>query len=159
MVAPMVYLSDLAARGFGFGLLAGSGAWLLFGLGALGGTLLGGRAADRIGGARAVRVWLLVQVAALGLALPHHGAALALAAVLSGFSGGGVSAVTLAWARERAGERAGPLWVRATVCYALAQAVAAFALAALFAASGESHAAVFWAGGALSVGALVAAGR
>lgn len=159
MVAPMVYLSDLAARGFGFGLLAGSGAWLLFGLGALAGTLLGGRAADRLGGARAVRLWLLVQVAALALSLWHHGAALALAAALSGFSGVGVSAVTLAWAREEAGERAGPLWVRATICYAVAQALAAFGMAALFAASGESHAAVFLAGGALSVGALVAAGR
>jgi predicted MFS family arabinose efflux permease len=160
MVAPMVYLSDLAARGFGFGLLAGSGAWLLFGLGALAGTLLGGRAADRIGrcaGRCGCGCWCRWRRWAL--ALPHHGAALALAAVLSGFPAWACSAVTLAWAREAAGERAGPLWVRATICYALAQAVAAFALAALFAASGESHAAVFLAGGALSVAALAAAGR
>jgi MFS family permease len=90
-----------------------------------------------------VRLWLLAQVAALALALPHHGAALALSAALSGFAGVGISAVTLAWAREEAGERAGPLWVRATICYALAQALAALALAALFAATSESHAAVF----------------
>jgi predicted MFS family arabinose efflux permease len=159
MVAPMVYLSDLAARGFGFGLLAGSGVWLLFGLGALAGTLLGGRAADRLGGAAAVRLWLVVQVAALGLALWHQGAALALSAVLSGFSGVGLSAVTLAWAREEAGAQAGALWVRATICYGLAQAVAAFVLAALFAATEESHAAVFLAGALASLAGLVVARR
>jgi hypothetical protein len=49
--------------------------------------------------------------------------------------------------------------VRATICYALAQAVAALALAALFAATSESHAAVFLAGGALSLAALAVAGQ
>jgi hypothetical protein len=71
--------------------------------------------------------------ARLGPAASRRGAG-ALAAALSGFAGVGISAVTLAWAREEAGERAGPLWVRATICYALAQALAALALAALFAA-------------------------
>jgi hypothetical protein len=85
------------------------------------------------------------------------------ALIMAGFTGGfaavGFSAVTLAWARELAGEAAGALWVRATIFYAIAQAGTAFALAALFGATGESHAAVFGVGLALSAGALAVALR
>ncbi|MCU0888308.1 MAG: MFS transporter [Rubritepida sp.] len=154
MVPHMIYLSDLAARGLGLGLLAGSLAWLAFGTGALAGTLLGGRVADRLGGARATRIWLGVQVAALLVALLAEGVWVGLAAVLGGFAGVGVSAVTLAWAREVAGEAAGALWVRCTIVYSIGQAAAAFAMAAIFGATGESHAAVFALGLALSAGAL-----
>ena len=157
MVPHMVYLADLAARGFGMGVSAGAGLWLVFGLGALVGTLSGGRIADRVGGARAVRLWLGVQIMAVMLALVPWWPALALAAALGGFSGVGVSAVTLAWTRESAGLAAGALWVRVTIAYAMAQALGALALAALFGATGESHAAVFSVGLALSVGALLAA--
>lgn len=157
MVPHMVYLADLAARGFGLGIFAGSGMWLVFGLGALGGTLLGGRLADQLGGARAARLWLWVQVVALLLALVPWWPALVLAAALGGFAGVGVSAVTLAWAREAAGPAAGGLWVKATIAYALAQAGAAFALAAVFGWTGESHAVVFALGLLLSGLAILAA--
>jgi predicted MFS family arabinose efflux permease len=157
MVAPMVYLADLAVRGRGLPVEAASLVWVLFGLGAVAGTLLGGRVAGRIGGRRAVPVWLAVQVAALAAALLPWWPALLLAAPLGGFAGIGVTAVTLAAAREAAGVQAGVLWVRATAAYAVAQAVVAFALAALFAATGESHAAVFGACLALSLAALTAA--
>jgi len=156
MVPPMVYLSDLAARGLGLGVTAGSLVWMVFGAGAVCGTLLGGRAADRLGGARAVRIWLLCQCGALALCLAGVAPALVAAAALGGFSGVGVSAVTLAWARESGGG-GGALWAQATAAYAAAQAAAAFALAALFGASGESHAAVFAAGLALSAAALAVA--
>ncbi|UPY36466.1 YbfB/YjiJ family MFS transporter [Sediminicoccus sp. KRV36] len=159
MVPHMVYLADLAARGFGLGVFAGSGMWLVFGLGALAGTLLGGRLADRLGGARAARLWLWVQLLGLALALLPWWPALILAALLGGFAGVGVSAVTLAWAREAAGAAAGGLWVKATIAYALAQAGAAFALAAVFGATGESHLVVFGLGLALSGLALLAARR
>lgn len=157
MVPHMIYLADLAARGFGLGVFAGSGMWLVFGLGGLAGTLLGGRVADWLGGARAARLWLWVQVAALLLALLPWWPALILAAALGGFAGVGISAVTLAWAREAAGAAAGALWVRATIAYALAQAGAAFALAAVFGASGESHLVVFALGLGLSFLAMMAA--
>ncbi len=157
MVAPMVYLADLAVRGRGLPVEAGSGIWMLFGLGALAGTLIGGRVAGRIGGRRALPAWMAVQVAGLGLALLPWWPALLLAAPLGGFAGVGATAVTLAAAREIAGARAGVVWVRATACYAVAQAGTAFALAALFATSEESHAAVFGAGLALSAAALAVA--
>ncbi len=155
MVAPMVYLSDLAARGAGGGLFWGSLIWAAFGLGALAGTVLGGRATDLWGGRRCVLAWLGVQALALAAAL-LPGAALP-AALLGGFAGVGISAVTLAWAREAAGPAAGALWVRATLAYAAAQAVTGFALAAIFAAAEECHAPVFLAGLALSLLALIPA--
>ena len=49
------------------------------------------------------------------------------------------------------------IWVRATAAYAVAQVGFSFALAALFGATGDSHAAVFGVGLALSVAALAVA--
>ncbi|WP_439598126.1 YbfB/YjiJ family MFS transporter [Falsiroseomonas sp.] len=154
MVAPMVYLADLAVRGRGLAVEAASLVWVLFGLGAVAGTLLGGRVAGRIGGRRALPIWLGVQVGALAAALLPWWPALLLAAPLGGFAGVGATAVTLAAAREVAGAQAGVVWIRATAGYALAQAGIAFVLAALFAATGDSHAAVFGAGLVLSLAAL-----
>ncbi|MGG5810161.1 YbfB/YjiJ family MFS transporter [Falsiroseomonas sp. CW058] len=157
MVAPMVYLADLAVRGRGLPIEAGALAWMGFGAGAVAGTLLGGRIAGRIGGRRALPWWMAAQVAALTLALSPWWPALFLAAPLGGFAGIGATAVTLAAAREVAGAQAGVVWVRATAGYAVAQAGIGFALAGLFAATGESHAAVFGAGLALSAAAFGAA--
>jgi len=157
MVAPMVYLADLAVRGRGLPIEAGALAWMAFGAGAIAGTVTGGRVAGRIGGLRALPWWMAVQVTALAGMLVPWWPALFLAAPLGGFAGIGVTAVVLAAAREVAGERAGVVWVRATAGYAVAQAATGFALAALFGATGESHAAVFGAGLVLSAGALAAA--
>lgn len=156
LVPHMIYLADYAARGFGLGVTVGSGIWLLFGLGGLTGTLLGGRATDRIGGPVSARLWLGVQVTALALALVPWWPALLLSALAAGFAAVGISAVTLAWAREVAGPAAGVLWVRATVGFAVAQAVSGFGFAALFGATGESHHAVFLGGLAFSALGLAA---
>lgn len=157
MVAPMVYLADLAVRGRGLPIEAGAAAWMGFGAGAIAGTLLGGRIAGRLGGRAALPWWMLAQVVALGAALLPWWPALILAGPLGGFAGVGATAVTLAAAREIAGAQAGVVWVRATAGYAVAQAAVGFALAGLFAATDDSHAAVFGAGLALSAGALAAA--
>jgi MFS family permease len=157
MVAPMVYLSDLAVRGLGLPLVAGGAVWTGFGLGAIAGTLGGGWAAGRFGARPMLPAWMVVQVAALGCALLPAWPAVAAAGFLGGFAGVGATAVTLAAARERAGPQSGVVWVRATASYAVAQAVASAALAALFAATADSHAAVFGVGLALSVLALLTA--
>lgn len=157
MVAPMVYLADLAVRGRGLPIEAGAAVWIGFGAGAMAGTLLGGRVAARIGGRRALPAWLAVQVAALALALVPAWPALLLAGPLGGFAGVGATAVTLAAAREVAGANAAIVWVRATAGYAVAQAGFGFALAALFGATGDSHAAVFGVGLAVSIGSLAVA--
>src|SRR3954454_24253658 len=142
---------------------SGEPRWLphrrsLFGLGAMLGTLIGGRAADRWGGAHALKMWLAFQAAAVALALTPSTACLFASAFLGGFAGLGVSAVALARARELAGPAAGVVWVRATALYALAQAAAGFVLTPLFAHTG-SPGAVFTAGLALSAAALLAAFR
>lgn len=159
MVPPMVYLADLGVRGLGLPVAFAAAIWLGFGAGAIAGTLLGGRLAGRRGGRRVLPAWMAVQVAALALALLPHPLALALSGPLGGFAGIGATAVTLAAARELAGPRAGRLWVRATALYAVVQAVVGFALAALFGATGDSHAAVFGLGLLASLGALLVAWR
>ncbi|MBR0645672.1 YbfB/YjiJ family MFS transporter [Plastoroseomonas hellenica] len=157
LVPPMVYLADLAVRGRGFGLTSGSLVWLLFGLGGIAGTLTGGRLADALGGRRALTLWMGFQVLAMGLALIPGKLALIAAALTGGFAAMGVTAVALAAAREWAGMQAGILWVRTTAGFAVAQSITGFAMAALFAATGESHAAIFSAGLALSIAALAVA--
>lgn len=157
MVPPMVYLADLAARGRGLGVGAGAAIWLVFGLVGILGGILSGRVADRLGGRPTLRLWLLVQAVALALALPAHPGFILPAAAAAGFAAVGVTTVTLTVCRELAGVRATGLWVRCTAAFAVVQTVVGFALAAVFAATGESHAAVFAAGLGFSLAALVAA--
>lgn len=157
LVPPMVYLADLAARGHGLGLRAGGLMWVVFGVGAVSGSLAGGALADRLGGRRAMVLALSVQVAALGGALLPGVPWLVVSGLLSGVAAVSVTAVALAAARERAGAQAGLVWVRTTAAFAVAQAVTGFAMAALFGATGESHAAIFAAGLGLSVLSLLVA--
>jgi predicted MFS family arabinose efflux permease len=157
MVPHMVYFVDLAVRGRGLDHRLGALTWLLFGLGAILGTLSGGRAADRWGAAAALKVWLALQAAALALALPSSVASLFASALLGGFGGIGLTAVALARARELAGPAAGVVWVRATALFALAQAATGFLLVPLFAHTG-SYAFLFATGLALSIAALLVSG-
>lgn len=157
LVPPMLYLSDLAARGRGLGVELGAAMWVLFGLGCIAGALVGGRAVDLWGGRLAILVWMVIQSIALALALPTALWVLVPLGLFSGFAALGITTVALSAARERAGALAGVVWVRVTAGFAVAQAVAGFALAALFRASDESHMAVFAAGLVLSLlGLLVA---
>jgi predicted MFS family arabinose efflux permease len=154
MVVPMIYLSDLAVRAHGYSLASGALAWACFGAGALCGTLAGGRVVDRIGGLRAARLWLWVQVVGMVLLLPPVPVLVWPGAFACGFAGVGVTAVMLALVREAYGARAPAVWVRSTVGYAAAQAVTAFAAAALFAATNENHTAVFGMALLASLGAV-----
>ncbi len=157
MVPPMVYLADLAARGRGLGIGAGAMIWLLFGgFGVLGG-LSGGRIADALGGRRTLVLALGVQALGLALCLPAAPWLIAPAAIVCGIAAVGVTTVGLAVTREIAPTRAGLLWVRITAVFAVAQTATGFALAGLFAATGESHAAVFGLGLLASCAAVAAA--
>jgi predicted MFS family arabinose efflux permease len=157
MVPPMVYLSDLAARGHGLGVTAGAAVWLLFGLGGISGGVLSGRMVDAIGGRHTLVVWLAMQTTALSLALVPIPLLMLPLSLLAGFAGVGVTAVTLAVTREIAPQQPAGLWVRATATFGVVQTAVAFALAALFTATGQSHAAVFGAGLAFSALATLAA--
>ncbi len=158
MVPPMIYLADLAARGLGLGVTAGAIAWLLFGLGGMIGGILSGRVADRMGSRPTLLVWIFIQVVALSLCLAPYPGLVLPAAAIAGFSAMGTTTVTLTVCREFAPLASVALWVRCTAIFGIVQTAVAFALAALFAATGESHFAVFAAGVGFSVGALGLAG-
>ncbi|WP_375461805.1 YbfB/YjiJ family MFS transporter [uncultured Enterovirga sp.] len=153
-VPHMVYFADLVVRGRSMGLDQAALAWLLFGLGGLPGPLLVGRMADRWGAGTALRIGIGIQIASLALVFVPGRLAVMSAAALGGFTAVGIAAAALARARELAGPAAGAIWVRATAGFAVAQALTGFALAALFSRT-ESHDALFAAGLALAVGALV----
>jgi predicted MFS family arabinose efflux permease len=157
MVPPMVYLADLAARGRGLGIAAGALTWLLFGAGGIIGGVASGRLLDRIGTRPALLLWLAVQVLALALALLPSPIAVSAAAIAAGFAAMGVTTVTLTLCREIAPAQSAALWVRATAVFGVVQTAVAFALAPLFAATGDSHAMVFAVGLASSLAALAAA--
>ncbi|MHB2205384.1 YbfB/YjiJ family MFS transporter [Methylobacterium sp. CM6257] len=153
MVPHMVYLADLAVRGQSHTFSFASYALLLFGLGALSGTLAVGRAVDRWGGARTIQMWFTLQAFAVALVLAPSSFCLLLGALLGGFGGIGATAVALSRAREIAGETAGVVWQYATASFAIFQAVSSLALAFVFAHTG-SHSQVFEVGLACSLAAV-----
>ncbi|NNM74901.1 YbfB/YjiJ family MFS transporter [Enterovirga aerilata] len=154
LVPHMVYFADLAIRGHGLSPAFGAALWLVFGAGGLAGTLLAGSLLGRLGALPAFRLWLALQVAALAAALSSSATLLSLSAFAGGFSTLGLTTIALARARELAGPGAGAVWVKATAAFAVAQAGAGFALAAIFARTG-SHQSVFLAGLVLSGAALL----
>lgn len=154
MVPHMVYLSDLFIRAYGLDPMISSSAWLLFGVGATSGAVIGGRCVDRKGGRATMLAWLWLQIAAVALLLIASGPTALLAGFLGGFGGIGMTGVVLGYAREMHPDAPGGIWASATAAFAIAQAVASFALARLFELSG-SHLPVLIAGLVLSIAALV----
>ena len=150
----MVFLVDYVARGLGYGIAIGSGFWVLFGAGASLGALVMGSVADRIGLRGSVVIALAAQ--ALSMATPLVTSALlplAAAALVGGAFVTGVLPITLGRVRSllpSAQATAG--WSRATVFWAVGQAAAGYAYAALASWTGGMEA-VF----ACGVGLLVLA--
>lgn len=155
IVPHFVYFVDYAVRGRGLDASLGTAIWLLFGVGGILGTLLGGRTADWLGAVASLRLWLAAQALGVGCALlPGTGFLLA-SAFLGAFGNIGLTAVALTRARELAGPEAGLVWVRATAVFAVSQAATGFAMTALFAHTG-SHESLFGAGLLLSATAVAA---
>jgi len=151
MVPPMVYLADLAARGRGMGVAAGALIWVLFGGAGIVGGVTCGRLADRLGGRRTLAGWLGVQCLGLLLALLPGTPAVIASAMAAGLAAMGVTTATLIVCRELAPAQSAALWVRATAVFGVVQTAVAFALAPVFAATGESHAVIFAVGLACSL--------
>jgi len=140
LVPHMVFLVDFVARGLGRGLHAGAVQWVLFGLGAVLGPVLAGRAADRIGFAAALRLAFVMQAGAAALPLlSDAGAALAASSLVIGAFVPGVVPLVLGRVRElaapdEAARRAA--WAVATIAFALGQAAGGYGFSFLFAATG-----------------------
>lgn len=140
LVPHMVFLVDFIARGLGRGIGGGTRNWIVFGAGALVGPMLAGAMADRIGFGPALRIALVLQAAAV-LAPIVSPASLTLGAssLIVGASVPGVVPLVLGRVHElipgdAAGQQAA--WSRATIAFALGQAVGAYGLSYLFARTG-----------------------
>jgi len=153
MVPHMVYLSDLIIRDRGLAVGIASSAWGLFGLGAIAGTMAGGRALDRLGGKNATRLWLMIQVMGLTLLLIPFAWANVLGGFVGGFAGVGLTAVILGYSRELSTQNASGSWRLATTGSAIFQALGSIGLAAFFHYT-QSHSGVVVIGWVLSALAL-----
>lgn len=149
-----VFWVDYLARGRGLGMDAAGVQWALFGLGAVAGPALAGLVARHLGWRRALVGILAVKagIVALPLAMPGP-AVLAASSLVMGALVPGTVAVTSARMAELAGiTDHRRVWGWATTAFALFQAGAGYALAAVFEHTG-SYLALF----AISSTALLAA--
>lgn len=158
-----VFVVDFIARGLGLGLETGGVYWMLFGLGAMVGPVAAGALADRIGFRLALASALLAKAGAVALPLLSTGpASLGLSCMVAGALTPGMVVVVSGRALELAGGTSHRrIWGWMTAAFAIAQAVAAYAMSFLFAAT-QSYLALFAIGAvALAAGAVLAflAGR
>ncbi|MBN9530096.1 MAG: YbfB/YjiJ family MFS transporter [Alphaproteobacteria bacterium] len=160
LVPVMMLLADYVARGLGRGIDAGAMTWVLYGAGSIAGPVLCGQLGDRIGFGRGYRLVLLGQAAGLvALAVSGHPAVVAIAAAAVGAFTPGIAPLVLGRIQELSagnpdGQRLG--WSRATIAFALFQALGGYGYAFLFAHSGENYAAVFCCGAAALLIAAIA---
>ena len=136
----MVFLVDYVARGLGWGLSAGSLAWVAFGAGALCGPVTAGRLVDLLGAERAFRLVMAGEVVAVALLLlPSGTAGVAVSAVVGGLVVSGITAAMLGRIGLRSG--ADPAtrqrgWTHATVAWAVGQAAGTYGMAWLYGQAG-----------------------
>lgn len=140
IVPHMVFFVDFVARGLGQGIAAGSGYWVVVGIGAAMGAMTAGRLADRIGFTAALRLVLGLQAVAAGLpALSHAPLALGFSGLIIGAFVPGVVPLVLGRVHELLPgnvERQRAAWSRATVAFALGQAAAGYGFSWLFDTTG-----------------------
>lgn len=140
LVPHMVFLVDYVARGLDRGLVAGSGYWVLFGIGAMAGPVLAGQVADRIGFRATLRLAFLVQAVGIGwLAVSDATTGLVVSSLVVGAFVPGVVPLVLGRVRQLTApdrDRQQAAWSLATTAFAVGQASAAYALSYLFAAGG-----------------------
>lgn len=160
IVPHMLLLSDYVARWLGRGVGWGATAFAIYGLGAAIGPLAGGLVGDRIGFRRTLSLALLIQAAAVALpALLRTLPAALVSGLVVGALTPGIPPLVLARAGELAGMGAAARsWRAATIAYALAQGLGAFAAAAAFARL-SAHPPLFVAGAVFSLAALAALPR
>lgn len=160
LVPAMVLLVDYVARGLGQGASAGAGYWVLYGIAAIAGPLVSGWLGGRIGFGNGYRIALVMQALAVGLlALSHHTAALWAATIVLGAFTPGVVPMVLGRVQELlphdpTAQRAA--WSRATVSFALFQAVGGYGYAWLFSHTHENYALIFTCGAVALAAAFVA---
>ena len=141
LVPHTMFLVDMTARELGYGIAAGAGMWLLFGIGAIAGPVAAGRLGDALGFRPVLLAMLLAQVGLVGLAsVTGNLWALAFSALMMGGCTAGIVPVVLGRVRELIphdprGQRA--VWSLATTAFAIGQAGGAFALSGILGSVGH----------------------
>ncbi|HEY4072218.1 MAG TPA: YbfB/YjiJ family MFS transporter [Herbaspirillum sp.] len=147
LVPAMVFLVDFVARGLGAGAHLGSMFWILYGVGALFGPPLYGFLADKMGGRDALRLILLVEaIAGAFLCASNNQAFIAFLTIVIGTFPPGIPPLFLARVRElipHSVHQQNVVWSRATIVFALFQALCGYGYSAIFNASGGDHRLLF----------------
>jgi predicted MFS family arabinose efflux permease len=166
LVPHMIFLVDYVARGRGEGLTAGALHWVLFGVGAIFGPLIGGLIADRIGFRLTLRLAFALQATAVIIpALGPGTVALMASSVLVGAAVPGIVAIVLGRVQgllPHAPAQQNAAWSKATTSFAVFQALGAYGISFLFEWSGGNYAILFAVAGGAALLALaidLAAGR
>jgi len=162
LVPMMIFLVDYVARGLAWGTHSASLLWVVYGLGAIAGPVTYGALADRIGLAASNRLALIGQLLAIMvLALDTRATLLVPAIFIIGSFPPGIVPVTLGRVQQQlAGDPSaqGAAWSRATIIFALFQALAGYAYSYLFASTHGNHVLLFCIGGAAIGLALLSEG-
>lgn len=136
LVPHMIFLTDFIARGLGQGVASASQYWVLYGLGAVAGPLVAGRAADRWGAGRSLVGALVVQLAFISLpAIDSSPVALIVSSVAVGACTIGIVPLVLGRTREILVHHPAahfPAWRTATASFALLQAAGAYGMSGLY---------------------------
>ena len=156
LIPHTIYWVDYLVRGLGESIAFGGIHWVLFGIGAITGTFLWGRLADRMGH-RTGLILVLASLAA-GVALPvilPYGWVLVFSSLVVGAQPG-FSAIVSGRVHQIVGpDEMPPLWRAMALVGGVAQAIAGYLLVALFDLTG-SYVPIFLIGGAaMAIGAVV----
>ena len=135
LVPHMVLLVDFVVRGLERSFAFGATVWIVLGVGAACGPTVAGRLGDRIGFAAGLRLYLVLV--ALAIVAPAFGVgdiALFISAVIGGASIPGVVPLVLGRVHDLVEDPTARLgtWGRATMAFALGQAVGAYGFSALY---------------------------
>jgi predicted MFS family arabinose efflux permease len=159
LVPHMVFLVDFIARGLGDGLHTAALYWVVFGLGALVGPMLGGYVGDRIGFRTALRFAFVLQAACVALPLVSVSTlALAVSSFVVGAFVPGSVAITLGRVRELASAEVltqAAAWRWCTVAFSIGQAIAGYSFSYIFAQTENGYSVLFMLAAAALVAALI----
>ena len=161
LVPHMVFLVDYVARGLGQGRASATQYWVLFGLGAVVGPLIAGRAVDKWGAGPTLVAALTAQLIFIALSAIIASPVTLIASSLA-IGAATIGIVPIALARIREILRHQPsahfaAWRTATASFALLQAAGAYGMSFLFNWSEGSYRLLFGAGAVAIALALVIA--
>jgi predicted MFS family arabinose efflux permease len=157
LIPHTIYWVDFLVRGLGNDMAFGGWHWALFGIGAILGTYLWGRLADRIG--FRLGLALAFGAVAVGIALPvihSAGWALVISSLVVGAQPGLTAIMSGRFHQLMGAARMAEVWRLSALVSTIIQALGAYGYVTLFAVT-QNYAPIFLCGGAaMGLGALIA---